>query len=81
MFQIILFIPSSELFLHPLLQFFIDGYETASQQISLAYYFLAINPHVQEKAFNEVKALAEKMDIDLSADKFNIVGDAINELR
>ena len=64
-----------------MLQFFIDGYESAAQQISLVYYFLATNPHVQDRAFEEVKALADKLDVDLEAENINLVGEDVNELK
>jgi len=51
-----------------LMQFFLDGYDTLGTSISLAFYFLATHPDVQEKAIEEVDEIAGKCDVSLGAD-------------
>jgi len=57
-----------------LMQFFVDGYDTLGSGISMAFYFLTINPDVQDKAIEEVDRIAKKCGDSLT-------GDDINELK
>ncbi|XP_031635618.1 cytochrome P450 6B1-like [Contarinia nasturtii] len=50
------------------LSLFIDGTETSSTALSYAFYELALNPHCQDKALNEIKQTLEKHDGTLTAE-------------
>lgn len=50
------------------LSIFIDGTETSSTALAYAFYELALNPHCQEKALNEIKQTLEKHDGKLTAE-------------
>jgi len=53
----------STLYLHyisRLLQFFVDGFDTVGSQIALIFYYLAANPHVQEKAREEADRVVDE---------------------
>jgi len=56
------------------MQFFMDGYDTLGSAISMAFYFLTVNPEVQDKVIEEVDRIAEKCGE-------NITGDDVNELK
>ena len=67
-----------------LFQFFIDGYESAAQQLSLVFYYLACNAEVQEKAYEETKALAEKIagdGGDITTTNLPVTGEDVNDLK
>ena len=49
-------------------QVFIDGSETAAQLLTLCFYFVAANPDVQEKAFEEVEAIGKDPEEALTYD-------------
>lgn len=44
------------------LSLFVDGTETSSTALSYAMYELALNPHCQEKAFDELTQIISKYD-------------------
>ena len=50
--------------------FFVAGFETTSSTISHCMYNLAMNPHIQERLFNEVK---NAMDKNESSDYYDLV--------
>ena len=50
------------------------SYETTSSTTAMVLYFIAMNPEVQEKAYAEAQALADKNDGQLA-------GEDINELK
>jgi len=54
-----------------LMQFFFDGYDTLGSALSMAFYFLAINPDVQEKAIEEVDQIAAKCGDAIRVDDIN----------
>jgi len=57
-----------------LMQFFQDGYDTLGSQLSMAFYFLTVNPEIQDKAIKEVDVIADKCGGQLT-------GEVINELK
>lgn len=44
------------------IQFFTDGYETVASNIIFALYHLAMNPHIQEQAFEEIEDIGENIN-------------------
>lgn len=64
-----IFIEFNETFLagHTL-SLFIDGTETSSTALSYALYELALNPHCQEKALEEVTRITAKYDGTITAE-------------
>jgi len=51
-----------------------DGYDTLGSSISMAFYFLTVNPDVQDKVIEEVDRIADKCGD-------NITGEDVNELK
>jgi len=57
-----------------MIQFFLDGYDTLGSSLSMAFYFLTVNPDVQDKVIEEVDKIA------LTCGE-TITGDDINDLK
>lgn len=51
---------TNEMITQTTFHFFMDGYETASASNTLLLYYLAIMPHVQDKAYQEVVKVASQ---------------------
>lgn len=58
------------------MQFFIDGYDSVTVYITYVFYFLAVNPDIQEKVIAEVDEVAEKCN-----NGEDITGELVNELK
>lgn len=43
-----------------IMQFFFDGYDTVASSFTLLFYYLAINPHIQEKAYEEIETIGKE---------------------
>lgn len=57
-----------------LMQFFLDGYDTVSALLSMVFYFVAIDPEVQDRLLAEIDDMASKVGA-------NITGDDVKELK
>jgi cytochrome P450 len=57
-----------------LMQFFMDGFDSVAAVASATVYFVAANPEIQERAFEEVDEMSSKRGA-------NLTGDDINELK
>lgn len=58
------------------MQFFFDGFDTVSVFITFVFYFLAVNPEVQDKAIAEVDEVVDKF-----GDEDNASGEVLSELK
>ena len=66
---------TEEMMYKTFVQFFTDGYETASQAIGTLFYHLARNPDIQERVQEEIDDVIERKN-----DQENISVEDINEM-
>ena len=55
---------TSKMIANTLLQFFLDGYDTLGSVLTMAIYYLTINPDVQEKLYQEIEEVTSNIKSD-----------------
>ena len=59
---------SDELMAQTVMQFFMDGHTTVAALVKFTFYFLALNPEVQDAAMQEVDDFADRHGDDINRD-------------